>query len=197
MGGRFSVIFWQTFNILFWHRAELMTRLLAFHYSTPPKKNFHGGCNLSCYPRGQARPSTGLATAVNRALLSVKLKATVHKVLGKSIGGGPRHEHEDAWIRPARSGFCMQNMKTGLRPWFCVPIQQTEPRPCRLCTQLLLCRGNRWVKESVKIMHNPKLVALDGSNSTLQFRKKANKFLHRIQLQALTSTAVRDCKSTC
>lgn len=131
-----------------------MSGLLAFHYSTP-QKNFHRGCNLSCYPRGQARLSTGLATAVNRALLSVKLKATMHKrCLEESIGGGPRHEHEVVWIRPASSGFCTQNMKTGLRPWFCVPIQQKEPRHCCLSTQFLLCRGNRWVKEFVKIMQN-------------------------------------------
>lgn len=122
-GGRFSAIFWQAFNILFWHGAELMSGLLAFRYSTP-QKNFHRGCNLSCYPRGQARLSTGLATAVNRALLSVKLKATMHKRCSEeSIGGGPRHEHEVVWIRPASSSFRMQNMKTWLRPWFCVPIQ--------------------------------------------------------------------------
>lgn len=48
----------------------------------------------------------------------------------------------------------------------------------------------------MEITHNPKLVALDQSNSRLRFRKKASKLLHHSQLKALTSTAMKDFKST-
>lgn len=52
---------------------RVMTRL-AFHYSPSlPPIIFYMACNLSCYPRGQVRLSTGLVTAVSRALLSEKL----------------------------------------------------------------------------------------------------------------------------
>lgn len=166
-----------------------------FFTTLTPQKHFQRDCNLSCYPRGQTRLPTGLATAVKRSSFSETQSNQAQEVLGESTGGGPRHDREVFWIRPDRLPHAKHKDKSETLN-LCSHTIKKKPKPCHLFTQFLHSKQNRWVKEFVKIMHNPKFVVMDWSNIRLHIRKKANKLLPPNQAKVLTSTTITDFRRT-
>lgn len=176
-----------------------MTGLLTFHYippSSPPpkKKQLPQGLQPELLSQTSSKTTNRTGHSCQQSSPFSETQSNhAQEISGESIEGGPRHKCEVVRVRPASSSFHMQNMKTGLRPHFCIPMQQKDPATCSLNS--FSADGARGLKSLRKIMHNP--TCCTRLNFLPKFRKKANKLLHHIQLKALTSTAMKDLRVLC